>query len=131
VVNLTFTFYKIILIVWKTRTAVSELRSEKHLELISSNIRKTTRVCSFFTSCKTQVEVEWNMDKLTYQIHGSRTVRVSCNSLPVCSRKVRYYVYCVTGHHPDPESDDLHTTLFLTLSNRVVTMCCVHHLLQH
>jgi hypothetical protein len=55
-----------------------------------------------------------------------------CHKIPllVWSRKVRYYVHCVAGHYPDPESDDIHTTLLLTLSNRVVTMWCIYHLLQ-
>jgi hypothetical protein len=57
-VKFTFTFYMLILIAWKFRTAVSELRSEDHLELISSNIRTTTRMCvcvfSFFYFLQTR-----------------------------------------------------------------------------
>jgi len=50
VVKFTFTFYRIILIAWKFRTAISERRSEKHLELISSNIRKNNMCLFFFFS---------------------------------------------------------------------------------
>ena len=68
-VKFTFAFNRIILIGWKFSSAVSELRSEKHLELTSSNLRttttKTTRVC-FFNPAETHVDSDWNMDKLTY-----------------------------------------------------------------